>query len=186
MSLLAIYPETGGEALQRFSEPSDIQHALNSHQVQFERWDADFPLADNAEPDTILAAYQTSIDRLKTIHGFQSVDVINMYPEHPDKQPLREKFFAEHCHADFEVRFFIQGQGLFYLHLNEQVFAVLCTQGDLISVPKNTPHWFDMGAEPNFKCIRLFTTPEGWVADFTGSDIAQRFPDLDQFSQRHT
>jgi 1,2-dihydroxy-3-keto-5-methylthiopentene dioxygenase len=38
-----------------------------------------------------------------------------------------------------------------------------------------------MGEAPHFKCIRLFTTPEGWVATFTGSAIAQSFPTLDQY-----
>jgi 1,2-dihydroxy-3-keto-5-methylthiopentene dioxygenase len=37
-----------------------------------------------------------------------------------------------------------------------------------------------MGENPNLKCIRLFTSPEGWVADFTGNGIADRFPRLDQ------
>ncbi|MEM7678491.1 MAG: cupin, partial [Myxococcota bacterium] len=53
---------------------------------------------------------------------------------------------------------------------------VLCERGDLIAVPDGTRHWFDMGSEPNFKCIRFFTNPEGWVAQFTGDDIAGKFP----------
>jgi 1,2-dihydroxy-3-keto-5-methylthiopentene dioxygenase len=43
-------------------------------------------------------------------------------------------------------------------------------------MPDGTRHWFDMGPEPAFTCIRLFTNPEGWVADFTGEDIASRLP----------
>ena len=34
----------------------------------------------------------------------------------------------------------------------------------------------DMGPEPSFVAIRLFINPAGWVAQLTGSDIAQRFP----------
>jgi len=36
-----------------------------------------------------------------------------------------------------------------------------------------------MGPNPNLKAIRLFTTPEGWVANFTGDKIADRFPRLE-------
>ena len=79
-------------------------------------------------------------------------------------------------HSEDEVRFFVRGQGLFYLHFGDQVYAVLCQKNDLISVPDGTRHWFDMGPEPAFACIRLFTNPEGWVADFTGEDIASRLP----------
>jgi 1,2-dihydroxy-3-keto-5-methylthiopentene dioxygenase len=33
-----------------------------------------------------------------------------------------------------------------------------------------------MSEAPYFVAIRLFTNKEGWVANFTGDDIAQRFP----------
>ena len=36
-----------------------------------------------------------------------------------------------------------------------------------------------MGEEPHFVAIRLFNNPEGWVAQFTGDDIARRFPQLE-------
>ena len=104
---------------------------------------------------------------------------IALTADHPQKQALRDKFLHEHTHDDFEVRFFVEGEGLFYLRVNGRVFAVYCTRGDLISVPAGMTHWFDMGAEPHLKAIRLFTTPEGWVANFTGSDIAERFPRMD-------
>jgi 1,2-dihydroxy-3-keto-5-methylthiopentene dioxygenase len=42
-----------------------------------------------------------------------------------------------------------------------------------------------MGENPDFKCIRLFSNPEGWVAHFTGDPIAERFPKFDQFIASH-
>jgi 1,2-dihydroxy-3-keto-5-methylthiopentene dioxygenase len=71
---------------------------------------------------------------------------------------------------------------MFYIHKNNQIYAVLCEKGDLISVPANTTHWFDMGTQPSFKCIRFFTTDEGWLGDFTGSNIAEKFPTYDQLT----
>ena len=59
---------------------------------------------------------------------------------------------------------------------------MLCQQNDLISVPNGTPHWFDMGPEPQFTCIRLFTNTEGWVANFTGDDIASRTPRFERLA----
>ncbi len=38
-----------------------------------------------------------------------------------------------------------------------------------------------MGENPDFKSIRLFVIPDGWVGEFTGSEIASRFPSFDQF-----
>jgi 1,2-dihydroxy-3-keto-5-methylthiopentene dioxygenase len=181
MTALTVYPENQPHLGETATDFSAIQERLNAIGVQFERWTANCAFAADAGQDTVLAAYSDSIDRLKRQYSFQSVDVISLSPDHPDKATFRQKFLAEHTHADFEVRFFVEGRGLFYLHAEGKVYAVLCEQGDLISVPANTTHWFDMGENPKFKCIRLFTTPDGWVADFTGSDIAKSFLTLDQY-----
>ena len=170
-----------GEAVGTLSDHAAIAAALGELGVEFERWDANQPLADDADQATVLAAYKDDVEQLNARYGFQSVDVVALGPDHPQKAEMRQKFLAEHTHADFEVRFFVDGSGLFYLHVDDKVYMVLCEKGDLISVPANTTHWFDMGAHPHFKCIRFFTTSDGWVGNFTGSDIATRFPDFDTF-----
>ena len=178
MSILKIYQEQQPAQAQTFTDYDDISTRLAAHGIRFERWQASAPLPADATQAEVIAAYQADIQRLMQENGFQSVDVVSLNPDHPDKAALRAKFLNEHTHSEFEVRFFVEGQGLFYLHLGDQVYTVLCEQGDLISVPAGATHWFDMGANPHFKAIRLFTNPEGWVANFTGSDIANRFPKL--------
>lgn len=180
MSALTIHSDEG-QALQTLTDHASIAATLGELGVQFERWQASRPLADDADQAAVLDAYQADVGKLNAQYGFQSVDVVALGPDHPQKAEMRQKFLAEHTHADFEVRFFVDGSGLFYLHVADRVYMVLCEKGDLISVPANTTHWFDMGANPRFKCIRFFTTPDGWVGNFTGSDIASRFPDFDSF-----
>jgi len=180
MSLLTIYPGDQPTQGVRYTEFADIERELADIGVKFERWTASRELAADEDQARVIAAYQEAIDKLRRLYGFQSVDVINLSPDNPQKAEFRQKFLAEHTHDDFEVRFFIDGRGLFYLHINGKVYAALCEKGDLISVPAHTTHWFDMGENPSFKVIRLFTTPEGWVAKFTGSDIALSFPTFDE------
>ncbi len=182
MSALTVYQASQPEQVAiTYRDFNAIATQLNAIGVQFERWQAECLFTADAEAQTVLEAYQGSIDRLKQQYGFQSFDVISLKADHPNKDQLRQKFLAEHTHSDFEVRFFVEGRGLFYLHVEDMVYAVLCERGDLISVPANTTHWFDMGETPDFKCIRLFTTEDGWLAEFTGSDIALGFPTLDQY-----
>lgn len=144
--------------------------------VRFEQWQAEAPLPEGASPDAVIAAYRSDIDRLMSEGGYQAVDVISLHPTHPDREALRQKFLDEHTHAEDEVRFFVAGAGLFSLHKDGRVYEVLCERGDLIRVPAGTRHWFDMGPAPSFTAIRIFTNPAGWVANFTGETIAQRFP----------
>lgn len=176
MSRLTIYSENDARATETCTDGAEIGRRLGAIGVRFERWEAARTLAADATPDDVLEAYRAQVDALMTEYGLKSVDVVSLNPDHPEKAALRAKFLDEHTHSDFEVRFFVDGKGLFYIHSGGKVYGVLCEKGDLISVPANTPHWFDMGENPRFKCIRLFTTPEGWVAQFTGDKIAAGYP----------
>ncbi|MED5389026.1 MAG: cupin domain-containing protein [Pseudomonadota bacterium] len=180
MSELKIFRDSQPETVvQHLTDKASMADALARAGIRYEQWEASRPLSDNPQQEEVIAAYQADIDRLIAEEGYQTVDVVSMVPNHPEKAAFRQKFLEEHRHSEDEVRFFVEGQGLFTLHIDDQVFEVLCTKGDLISVPANTPHWFDMGPNPRFVAIRLFNNPEGWVANFTGDDIAQRFNRLE-------
>jgi 1,2-dihydroxy-3-keto-5-methylthiopentene dioxygenase len=180
MSELRIYSETNGTApLGTFTRHAEIARELAAVGVRFEQWEATKPVAPGASQEEVIAAYRADIERLQNEAGYQAVDVISLTPDHPDRAALRAKFLNEHTHAEDEVRFFVAGRGQFTLHIGEKIYEVLCVQGDLIGVPDGTRHWFDMSEQPYFIAIRLFTNKEGWIADFTGSDIAAQFPRLE-------
>ena len=173
MSRLQVFDEADGTApLLDTADGEAIAAELATIGVRFERW----PTRELSDPAAILEVYAPEIAALKAEAGYQSVDVVALAPDHPDREALRGKFLSEHTHGEDEVRFFVDGEGLFTLHQDGRVFNMLCTKGDLISVPAGMRHWFDMGPAPRFTAIRLFVNPDGWVARFTGDDIAARFP----------
>ena len=177
MTIMTVYDLTKGKTPRdETRDEREIRKALIPFDVRFERWEATKQLAPGAGQDAVLEAYAKDIDRLKKMGGYQSVDVVRIHPEHPDRDAMRGKFLSEHTHDDDEVRFFVEGAGAFYLRNDDTVLKVVCEQGDLLSVPKHTRHWFDMGPRPLFAAIRLFTTPDGWVASFTGDKIADTVP----------
>jgi 1,2-dihydroxy-3-keto-5-methylthiopentene dioxygenase len=174
MSRLRIFNDTQPQTpVSVHSDHADIAHELAKVGVRFEQWEANQPIAPGASQDDVIAAYRADIDRLMAEEGYQTVDVISLKP---DRATLRQKFLSEHTHSEDEVRFFVAGAGQFTLHLDGKVYDILCEQGDLIGVPDGTRHWFDMSESPYFVAIRLFTNKDGWVAQFTGEDIAERFP----------
>ena len=177
MTMLTVFNDNDpATVLQQTPDASAIAQALDQIGVRFEQWSTRDDITSETSPEEVLAAYQGDIDRLKSEGGYLTADVISLAADNPAKDELRKKFLDEHTHSEDEVRFFVRGNGLFYLHKAGKVYAVLCEQGDLISVPANTTHWFDMGSAPDFTAVRLFTNPEGWVANFTGDDIAASFP----------
>src|SRR5438445_10652006 len=119
MSKLRIYPEDDPRQPEpTLTEPEAIRHKLGEIGVLFERWEASCELGAHATQQEVIEAYRGSIDRLTTTFGFKSVDVISIAADHPQKAAMREKFLSEHTHDDFEVRFFVDGQGMFYIRKN--------------------------------------------------------------------
>jgi 1,2-dihydroxy-3-keto-5-methylthiopentene dioxygenase len=163
-----------------------IRVELDKRGIGFDRWptmaglDAATPIAE------ILNNYRFHVGELNADGRFKHIDVARLQPDDSDPrwpdtaQAAREKFLSEHRHAEDEVRFFVVGRGCFYLHLEPEVIAVVCEGGDLLAVPSGTRHWFDMGARPDFVAIRFFEEQDGWIGDFTGDPIGERFPTLDQ------
>ena len=180
MSSLSVYhvssPDLPNKVLTHFD---DIAATLAEQGIRFERWSAATRIEPGASQQEVIEAYREQVDRLMTEQGYLSVDVISLNRDHPEKAELRARFLDEHRHGEDEVRFFVAGRGLFSLHIDDYVYAVLCERNDLISLPAGTAHWFDMGEEPHLVAIRLFSSPKGWAAQPTGDAIASQFPRLE-------
>ncbi len=175
MSRLTVWDAATQQEVLRTEDATAIAATLAPLGVRFERWDG-VQVPDGASNDEILAAYRPWLDKLMGETGAGSADVVSLTPDHPQAAAMREKFLNEHTHSEDEVRFFVKGAGDFVLHVGGKVYDAHCVQGDLLSVPAGTQHWFDAGDKPYFTALRVFTDPAGWVAEFTGTDMAQRFP----------
>jgi 1,2-dihydroxy-3-keto-5-methylthiopentene dioxygenase len=185
-SILAFLESDPSRPTFQSNDRAEIARILRDLGVRFEAWDASVELAPGAGDVEILAAYQRDVERIRREGPYASVDVVRILP--PDGsdpswvervKTAREKFRDEHTHAEAEVRFFVEGRGVFYLRAAGRVTAVVCERGDWIALPAGIRHWFDMGPAPRFCAIRFFGTPDGWVASFTGDPIARAFPDFD-------
>lgn len=177
MSQLTVYPDSApDDVLVDTQDGAEITRIMGDMGIVFERWDASCELAGDAGQEEVLAAYQADIKKLMTEGGYKSCDVIRVTAATPNREALRGKFLSEHTHSEDEVRFFVEGSGAFYIRKDGKVHRLVCERNDLISVPANTTHWFDCGPTPEFCAIRIFTSEEGWVGNFTGDDIATKFP----------
>jgi len=177
MSQLTIYSDHDPGAHEAvYTEPGQIRSALASHGVEFARVTALAALDPGADADAVLAAYAPFVAAQQAELGYRTADVIRILRGAPEGAALRAKFLREHTHTEDEARLFAEGRGAFYLHLGGKVLVVVCERGDYLRVPAGTRHWFDTGPDPELTAVRLFTDPAGWVASFTGDEIADRFP----------
>src|SRR5262245_60192272 len=149
---------------------------LAARGIDYERWTPEHEVPADATADTVLAAYSREIETLKARGGYQTADVIDVHPDVPNLDAMLAKFNREHWHDEDEVRFIVEGRGLFHIHpRGGNVFVLEVEAGDLIRVPRGTHHWFDLCAERRIRAIRLFQDPSGWTPHYTESGVDQNF-----------
>lgn len=157
----------------------EIQSFLRKKGVSFERWDAEFPLKDSDDQETILKAYERDLKPFMEKQGYHSADVINVHPQTPNLKELRDKFIKEHVHSEDEIRFFVDGSGIFWFHFDDRTVAsITCEKGDFLAVPQGFRHWFDLAPNYFVKAIRIFSNKEGWIAHYTDSGVDALYADL--------
>ncbi|THG31864.1 1,2-dihydroxy-3-keto-5-methylthiopentene dioxygenase [Naasia lichenicola] len=189
MTLLTVWDETDpGTVVLETTDAEKIRETLAGLGARFLRWDLK-EIPEGAGQDDVLALYRSEIDGVLESEGYTLVDVIELKrgegPEWQEQVTVsRNKFLSEHQHDDDEDRFFAKGSGVFYLRALGKVHAVFCEAGDVISVPANTTHWFDMGTNPEYVSVRFFHDDDGWVGHFTGSTIAEGFASYDELADR--
>ncbi len=161
-------------------KPEVIRQFMNERGIFFDQWKANEVFEDTASQEEIIQAYSNSLEPFMQQGGYETVDVISINKLTENYEAIRAKFLAEHTHSEDEIRFFVDGQGLFWFNLEgEEVFNLLCQKGDLISVPAGTKHWFDAGEnDPFVKAIRVFIDMSGWIPEYTGSELEKSFSDF--------
>lgn len=113
------------------------------------------------------AAYQPALDRLKAARGYVEQDIVELHPETPDLEVLCEKFIDEHLHTDDEVRYVLEGEGIFDIRsIDDDWMRVTVECGDLLVVPADLHHRFLLTERKQIRCVRLFKDRSGWVPHY--------------------
>lgn len=161
---------------REISGPEEINAFLKPFGIQYEQWDVAGRLKEDATNEEILATYEPEINRLKQQGGYVTADVINVNPDTPNLDAMLDKFKKEHTHSEDEVRFIVEGRGIFHIHPEGgPVFGLQLDQGDLINVPAGIKHWFDLCTEKRIRAIRLFLDASGWIPYYTESKVDSNY-----------
>ena len=164
---------------REITDVQEIQEFLEPHGIWYEQWDVAGRIKEDVTNEEILAAYEPEIQRLKERGGFVTADVISVSSDTPGLDEMLAKFSSEHTHSEDEVRFTISGSGLFHIHPSEgPTFGIQVESGDLINVPRDTRHWFDLCSTRNIRCIRLFEDTSGWAPHYVDDPIHEEFSPL--------
>ena len=156
------------------TEPSRVADALGRAGVTYERWGTERLPANlshrnlsEAEKQAVLQAFAPDIQRVSQARGYKTADVVTLYPDTPNLDVMLAKFDKKHLHTDDEVRFVVQGRGVFTLFPTAGgIIDAELHPGDFITVPKDYKHHFVLCVDRQITAIRLFTDAAGWVAHY--------------------
>ncbi len=116
------------------------------------------------------AAYQGPLDALKAARGYIEQDEVALSPDTPNLPAICAKFDKEHTHDDDEVRFVLEGEGIFDIRTtDDRMMRVVVEAGDLIVVPADRHHLFLLTERQHIRCVRLFQDTAGWVPHYRGA-----------------
>ena len=101
---------------RNITDPAQITAFLAAQGIDYERAEASHPVSADSAPAVVLEAYKGKIDALKAQGGYVTADVIDVFPDTPNLDVMLNKFNSEHWHDEDEVRFIIEGHGLFHIH----------------------------------------------------------------------
>ncbi|MBX7081780.1 MAG: cupin domain-containing protein [Nannocystaceae bacterium] len=112
-------------------------------------------------------ALQPGLDRLAAARGYVEQDIVELRPETVDLDAICRKFADEHLHTDDEVRYVLEGEGIFDIRsADDRWLRVTVEAGDLLVVPANLHHRFMLTERKHIRCVRLFKDRGGWVPHY--------------------
>ena len=121
-----------------------------------------------------LAGSEAEIARIKSSRGYVDQDEISLSRETPNLDTICAKFDKEHFHTLDEVRFVVDGEGIFDVRdASDQWVRIEVDAGDLIIIPANTYHRFYLTSSKTIRCVRLFLNNEGWAPLYREAEVAK-------------
>jgi 1,2-dihydroxy-3-keto-5-methylthiopentene dioxygenase len=132
----------------------------------------DRPALEDVEKNQVLGHLDAYFQTLKTAAGYQTRDLVVLHDRVPGLEGMLAKFDKVHTHDDDEVRYIIDGEGVFGFVLPDASQVHLKVEaGEYINVPANTEHWFYLTERRRIKAVRYFTSTEGWTPKYTGTAV---------------
>lgn len=175
--MAVLYFEDGSST----TDLENIQKELKPLNVRLNRWKIEDPrtieLLDKEslseeEKERTLEGLDQYFEQLKKEAGYKSRDLIVLSPNVPNLDELLKKFDSAHTHADDEVRYIVDGEGVFgFTRPDGSQVELKVEAQDYINVPQDTEHWFYLTDRKRIKAVRYFSGTDGWTPEYTGTDI---------------
>ncbi len=167
-----------------FSDLNDIRRELAALKIELSHWPIEktpnigallkSEILTDTQKEELLLELDSRFEEQKKLYGYQTRDLVVLHANVPKLAEMLKIFDKTHRHDDDEVRYIVDGSGIFGFVMPDGRQAKLTVVGEeYIRVPANTEHWFVLDENCRIKAVRYFTSKAGWVANYSGTTVRE-------------
>ena len=134
------------------------------------------PDLDNGGKATVVQAVGVEVIDVCMAHSYHCMDLLVLHPATMglDVEP-------PHTHADDEMRYILDGEGLYgFFNAAGEECVLHLRAGDYVRIPAGVEHRFSLTAARRIKALRLFSDTAGWAPQYTGRFTGRLVPSLER------
>ena len=124
------------------------------------------------EKEFILSAFDDYFAELKRNAGCKWRELTLLHPGSPYLYALITQFDRCHTHTDDEALYILSGECVFGFVLpNGRQMEIILHPEDYINIPAGIEHWLRPTASLHWKAVRYFMSVDGWIPQYTDTEI---------------
>jgi 1,2-dihydroxy-3-keto-5-methylthiopentene dioxygenase len=167
---------------QTLSHLCDIQRELATLNIQIEHQDLGKSLRSpellaqdilsQQDKQRILESHQNDFEVLKQRFDYFCYDLLVLHLGSPNLYTLTAAYSRYHTHKDAEALYVLAGEAMFgFVRPEGNQIQLLVQAHDYIHISAEVEHWFSPAASLHVKALRYFTSADGWIPQYTGTQL---------------
>ncbi|WP_414753654.1 1,2-dihydroxy-3-keto-5-methylthiopentene dioxygenase [Anabaena sp. CCY 9910] len=120
----------------------------------------------------IVDLHNSVFEFIQQENGYLWCDLLNVHPGSPNLQTLIATYAQYHTHTAPEALYALAGEMIFgFVKADGSQVQLLVQSQDYLHIPSGVEHWCSLTASLSFKAVRYFTAADGWVPNYTGTQL---------------
>ena len=127
----------------------------------------------DSDKQQIIELHHGVFEFIQQENGYLWSDLLNLHPGSPNIQHLIATYSRYHHHTAPEALYLLAGEMIFgFVKPDGKQVQLLVQSQDYIHIRAGVEHWCSPTALLHCKAVRYFTTVEGWVPNYTETQLS--------------
>ncbi|MBW4644714.1 MAG: acireductone dioxygenase [Goleter apudmare HA4340-LM2] len=127
----------------------------------------------DTEKRYILELHNSAMEFLQQENSYLWCDLFSLHPGSPHLPTAIATYSRYHTHTSAEPLYVLAGEMIFgFVRADGTQIQLLVQAQDYLVIPADVEHWCSPSASLYFKGVRYFTTAEGWLPTYTGTQLS--------------